>query len=165
MASINIKRKGWSFCLSWDSLDRGSNFGSMSAGLSPRTIAHTGKVYSPHRFDIQEKAFRGGAATERQCNLLVAPDVAKAQYGLLRSRAFPIHAALDDVFVAVHGRDVRWISIEIGSTNAILCPVLVDPLPQQLGRDPSFSPCCTLGAHDIGGESVAIAAAPAAAMV
>ena len=35
--------------LSWASLDRGSNFGSMSAGLSPRTIAHTVKVYPPHR--------------------------------------------------------------------------------------------------------------------
>ena len=94
MASINRKRKGWSFCLSWDSLDRGSNFGSMSAGLSPRTIAHTVKA-SPRAaradadqvliaeqvlcylgehyarcniggYDIQEKAFRGGAASERQ---------------------------------------------------------------------------------------------------
>src|SRR5882672_5168104 len=113
----------------------------------------------------KRKHFGEAAPTERQCNLLVAPDVANAQYGLLRSRAFDIHAALDDVFVPVHGRDVRWISIEIGSSNAILRPVLVDPLPQQLGRDPSFSPCCTLGAYDIGGESVAIAAAPAAAMV
>src|SRR5262245_20668873 len=85
--------------------------------------------------------------------------------GFLRSRAFPIHAALDDVFLAVHGRDVRWISIEIGSANAILRPVLVDPLPQQLRCDPSFSTRRALGAHDIGCKPVSIAAAPAAAMI
>src|SRR4051794_823398 len=92
-----IKREGWSFCLSWDSLDRGAACPS---------VCHRGLSHTRAR----------AAATERQCKQLVAPDVANAQYGLLRSRAFPIHAALDDVFVAIHGRDVRWISIEIGSS-------------------------------------------------
>src|SRR5882672_79197 len=113
----------------------------------------------------KRKHFGEAPPTERQCKLLVAPDVANAQYGLLRSRAFPIYAALDDVFVAVHGRDVRWISIEIGSSNAILRPALVDPLPQQVGCNPSLSAGRALGAHDIGCKSVSIAAAPAAAMI
>src|SRR5215475_1247110 len=88
-----------------------------------------------------------------------------AQSGFLRSRAFPIHAAFDDIFLAIGRRNVRWISIEIGSPNAILRPVLVDPLPQQVRCDPSSSTRRALGAHDIGCKPVSIAATPAAAMI
>src|SRR5262249_27922124 len=88
-----------------------------------------------------------------------------AQSGFLRSRAFPIHAAFDDIFLAIGRRNVRWISIEIGSPNAILRLVLVDPLPQQLRCDPSSSPRRALGAPDIGCKPVSIAATPAAAMI
>ena len=94
-----------------------------------------------------------------------ARDVANAQSEFLRSRAFPINAAFDDIFLAIGWRNVRWISIEIGSPNAILRPVLVDPLPQQVRCDPSFSPRRTLGAHDVGCKPVSIAATPAAAMI
>src|SRR6266581_8022566 len=86
-------------------------------------------------------------------------------HAFLRSRAFPIHATLVDIFLAIHRRDVRRIAVEIGSPDPILRPLLVDPLPQQVGCNPSLSTRRALGAHDIGGESVAIAAAPAAAMV
>src|SRR4051812_18381019 len=101
----------------------------------------------------KRKHFGEAAPTERQGKLLVAPDVANAQYGLLGSGAFPIHAAFDDVFLAIGRRNMRWISIEIGSPNAILRPLLVDPFPQQVRCDPSFSTRRALGAHDIGCKS------------
>src|SRR5262245_18998886 len=83
----------------------------------------------------------------------------------LRPRAFRIHAALDDIFPAVDWPNVRGISIEIGPANAVLLAILVDPLPQQLGRDPAVGARLALDAHDVGRKSVSIAAAPAAAMI
>src|SRR5437763_15770204 len=83
--------------------------------------------------------------------------------GFLRSRPFPVHAALGNVFLAIGRRNVRWISIEIGSLNAIFRLVLADPLPKQLGCDPSFSTRRPLAAHDIARKPVSIAAARAAA--
>src|SRR5215467_12198250 len=95
------------------------------------------------------------------------PDAAFALSGLqdLRSCAFRIHAALDDIFLAVHRTNMRRIMVEIGSPNPVFLAVLVDPLPQQVSRNPSLGAGVALGAHDIGGEPVAVAAAPAAAMV
>src|SRR3954447_6006384 len=84
---------------------------------------------------------------------------------LRNSRAFHIQAALDDVFLAVDRPNVRWISIKIGSPDAIFHLVLVNPFPQQIRCDPSFSTRRALGAHDIGCKSISIAAAQAAAMI
>src|SRR5258705_10997748 len=82
MPSINRKRKGWSFCLRGTPWIEGQTSAACRpVGLSPQTAAHTTKVYSPHRCDIQEKAFRGAAATERQCKQLVASDVATLNTG------------------------------------------------------------------------------------
>jgi len=47
-----------------------------------------------------------------------------------QSRAFDIQTALVGIFLTVDRRNVRWISVEIGSPNTKLLAVRVDPLPQ-----------------------------------
>src|SRR5215813_438242 len=83
----------------------------------------------------------------------------------LRSRALRSHAALVDIFLAVNRPDVRGISVKIWPSDPVLRAVLVDPLPQEIGRDPAFGAGLALGAHDVSRKPVSIAAAPAAAMV
>jgi hypothetical protein len=58
----------------------------------------------------------------------------KAEIGALalQSRVFRfrVHSALSGVFFAIDGRNVRWISVEIGSPDPKFLAVRVDPVPQ-----------------------------------
>src|SRR5262249_46638080 len=108
---------------------------------------------------------------ERRCDLVrLLPDFACAQSRLrlraslcLGSRA--LHAALVDIFLAVDRPNMRGIAIEIRPPNSVLRPVLIDPLPQRVGRNPSAGARPALGAPDIGCKPVSVAAAPAAAVI
>jgi hypothetical protein len=179
MASINRKGKGWSSVFRGTPggrprcpLDRGPTSAARRPrfGRCPRGRADDrDRAHDPGIRRIGPTPIRSWWSSTMRgivppSTLNYRMDVAN-DGEFLRSRAFPMHAALDEVFVAVGWRNVRWISIEIGSPNAILRPVLVDPLPQQVRCDPSFSTRRALGAHDIGCKPVSIAAAPAAAMI
>ena len=82
----------------------------------------------------------------------------------LRCRVFGA-AALDGIFLAVDGRDMRRIKVEIRTADPELCTVGIDPFPQLFACPVSLRTCLTLYAHDIRRQAMTIAAAQAAAMI
>jgi len=69
------------------------------------------------------------------------------------------------ILFATDRRDVRRISIKIWPSDSKLFFVRIDPFPQLLAGNPSRCPCLALYAHDIGRQSVTIAAAEASTMI
>ena len=74
-------------------------------------------------------------------------------------------AAARDIFLAVDRRDMGRIPVEIGPPDSKILAVLVDPLPELFGGDPSLRAAVALDAHDVGRKPAAIAATGTAAMV
>jgi hypothetical protein len=84
----------------------------------------------------------------------------------IRSRVLSFRlAAVSGIFLAVDRCHMRWISIEIGSSDSKLLPVCIDPFPEDFSGSPSLCPCGAFDAHDIGGKPVAVAAAEAPAVI
>src|SRR6185369_10169304 len=74
-------------------------------------------------------------------------------------------AVVISVLLAIDGRDVRRIPVEIGTSDSELLAVLIDPFPEGFGGNPSLGACSAFDTHDVGRQPVAIAAAEAPAMV
>src|SRR5882724_11693167 len=74
-------------------------------------------------------------------------------------------AAARDIFLAVGRSDMRRIAIEVGSPDAKILAIRIDPFPERLGRDPALRLRRALGADDVGRKPVAITAAGAAAVI
>jgi len=74
-------------------------------------------------------------------------------------------AAAGYIFRAFGRPDMRWIEGEIRSADAELSSVGIDPFPERFGRIPSQVTIGAVDADDVGGESVAIAAAETAAVI
>src|SRR5450631_154926 len=83
----------------------------------------------------------------------------------IRCRVSCLATVVSGVFLAVDGRDVRRISVEIGPSDSELLPVGIDPFPKRFGGNPSLRACSASDTHDVGRKPVAIAAAEAPAMV
>src|SRR3954453_8667561 len=129
--------------------------------IAIRRIGDRKSTCSPDR----AKRYPGKPLNLFNCSRISLRSIRATELEDLRARAFPIHAALVDIFPAVNWTNVRGISIEIRSPNSVLLAIVVDPFPKKVGRNPSFSTCRAFGAHDIGRKPVAIATAPAAAMI
>ena len=69
------------------------------------------------------------------------------------------------IFLAVNGRAMSRILIEVGSANSEFFAVRVDPLPQLLSCGPALRAGIALDADHVGGEFVTVTAAQAAAVV
>src|ERR1700751_6071462 len=72
---------------------------------------------------------------------------------------------MSGIFLAVDRCHMRRIPIKIRSPDSKLLPVCIDPFPEVFTGTISLVPCLDLDAHDVGRESVAVAAARAPAMV
>src|SRR6266436_170543 len=71
---------------------------------------------------------------------------------LLGLRFSMLHIRLEAVFsvlFAINRSDMRWVSIEIWSSDSKLFFVGIDPIPQLLTRSQSLRTCLALNAHDI----------------
>src|SRR5713101_1195230 len=87
---------------------------------------------------------------------------------LLGLRFSMLHIRLEavcSVLFAINRSDMRWVSIEIWSSDSKLFFVRIDPFPQLLTGSQSLCTCLALDAHDIGRSPVTIAAAEASTMI
>src|SRR4051794_17534972 len=69
------------------------------------------------------------------------------------------------IFLAVGRADMRRIVIEVGASDAVVLAVGVHPFPERLRRRQALRAGGAIDADDIGGKSVAIAAAKTAAVI
>jgi hypothetical protein len=73
--------------------------------------------------------------------------------------------AVSGILFAINRSDMRWVSIEIWSSDSELFFVRIDPFPQLLTGSQSLCTCLALDAHDIGRSPMTIAAAEASTMI
>src|SRR5262245_45758015 len=110
-----------------------------------------------------DRAFRSGFFLH---GLLDAFLYVRARILLLHVRARSFRAAAaGGVFLAVDRPDMRGIAVEIGTPDAEILAVGIDPFPEGFGRNPALRLGRALGADDVGRKPVAIAAAGAAAVI
>ena len=73
--------------------------------------------------------------------------------------------AVGGILFAINRSDMRWVSIEIWSSDSKLFFVRIDPFPQLLAGNPPLCTGLAPYAHDIGCQPVTIAAAEASTMI
>src|SRR5258707_15433037 len=73
--------------------------------------------------------------------------------------------AVSGILFAINRSDMRWVSIEIWSSDSKLFFVRIDPFPQLRAGSQSLCPCLALYAHDISRQPRPVAAAEASTMI
>src|ERR1700752_141073 len=138
-----------------------------AAALWP--ISSMGPAYAgvlPIRFGlfrVRDRPLLGRSRLRRSCGdralrrgfffrgLLVALLYVRARILLLHVRARGLRAAAArGVFLAVDRPDMRGIAVEIGTPDAKILALGIDPFPEGFGRNPALRLGRPLGADDVG---------------